>query len=168
MRFNAEKYHVHWTGIFQVSHQARVSDEIIVGADHAHAFFLHGAQMRPTGMQSYIVSLARHHCANVRTYGPGPHNQIFHFSPPENAAATTRRCILPVAVRGICSTIMIFFGHLKSASFSLQCSSSAASVCGSFSTTATATSSPQVGCGMPKATASATHGCIIRTSSISS
>src|SRR6478672_6506782 len=119
-------------------------NEIIVGADYANAFFLHGAKVRPTGMQRHVIALPRHHGADVRAYSPGPNNQEFHFSPPANAAATARRCIFPVAVRGICSTICTFFGTLKSARCCLQCSIRMASLCGSFSTTAMATSSPQV------------------------
>src|ERR1051326_546622 len=168
MSFHAEKYHVHGPGIFQLSHQPRMRDEIIIGTDYADAFFLHGAQVRPTSMQGHVIARARHHCANVRSHGPGPDDQKFHFSPPANAAATARRCIFPVAVRGICSTMWTFFGTLKSARCCLQCSINAASGDGSFSTTATATSSPHVGCAMPNATASATHGCVIITASISS
>src|SRR5579859_5590803 len=168
MGFDAEKHNVHEAGIFQVSHQPGARDEVIIGADHAYAFFLHGAQVRAAGMHCHVISLARHHCANVRSYGSGPHNQEFHLVPPANVSAMDRRWILPVAVRGIFSTIWTFFGTLKSARCSLQCSIRTASVCGSFSTTAIATSSPHVGCGIPNAPASATQGCVIITSSISS
>ena len=91
MGLHAQKYHVHGAGILQVSHHPWTRHEIVVGADHAHAFFLHGAQVRTTSVQRNVISLARHHCANVRAYSSGPDNQEFHFSPPANAAATARR-----------------------------------------------------------------------------
>src|SRR5258708_6747394 len=169
MGFHAEKYDIERAGIFKAGNYFRIYEKVFVTADDPHTMLLHGVQMRAAGVQRDVVVRARQKSADVCAHCSGANDQKFHaFSPPEKAAATARRWILPVAVRGMVSTMCIFLGHLKSARCSRQKARSAASSFGSRSTTATATSSPQAGCGMPKATASATQGCFIRTSSISS
>ena len=53
-------------------------DEIIVSADHTHAFFLHRTKVRPARMQSDVIPGARHQCAHIRPHGPGPDDQKLH------------------------------------------------------------------------------------------
>src|SRR5205807_1005415 len=134
------------------------SVEIVVLADHAHSVLLHGAKMRTAGVQRYVITGTGHLAAHIGPHGSRANDQEPHCLASEKAAATARRWILPVAVRGMVSTMWTFLGHLKSASRSRQYASSKTSDWGSRKTTATSTSSPQVAWGLPKATASATHG----------
>ena len=84
-----------------------------------------------------------------------------HALGARKCAATLRRCTLPVAVRGMASTIWMVLGVLNSARRSRQKRRQfiLAGLAARGSTTAAATSSPQVRCGTPKQTASATAGC---------
>src|ERR1700682_3638635 len=131
MGFHAEENNIERAGIFKVRNYFRVYEKVFVAGDNAHTMLLHGVEMGAAGVKRDVVLRACQKSAYVCAYCSGANDQKLHaFSPPENAAATARRWILPVAVRGMDSTVCIFLGHLKSARCSRQKAKSAASSCG--------------------------------------
>src|SRR5581483_9283294 len=110
----------------------------------------HSSQMRPSGNQGDLKAGSGKASAQIATGGAGAHDGEFHCSTSfTKAAATCRRWILPVLVRGMSSTKKNWLGILKSARCWRQKSARSRFPTSPFSTTAAATSSPQVLCGMP-------------------
>src|SRR5215469_4973906 len=167
MCLHAEEYDVGIACLLQVIHDLRPDDEVIIRRLDANSILFHRAIVRSARKENNFPALAGYQRANVSAYRAGSGDDGLHFDSPLKAAATALRWILPVAVRGIVSTIWILFGRLKSARRSLQNARTSPSEAVPFNTMAAATSSPQVGCGTPKHTASEIAGCVSRTSSIS-
>ena len=103
--FDSEKDHVGWADRSQDPRHRRARLEIALGCAHLNAALLHGAQVWAASEQSDIEAGARHPCAHVSPDGAGAGDDELHPRGPANVAATTRRCILPVAVRGISVTM---------------------------------------------------------------
>ena len=105
MRLDAEENYVHRAGVFEPLNNFRTDLEIAFGAQNAKAVRLHRAKMRAAREERHIFAGPVHACSQIAANGAGSGNQIFHFCPLANEAATAPRWIFPVAVRGIASTI---------------------------------------------------------------
>ena len=80
--------------------------EVALRAPHPDASRLHGPQVRAARYQEDIVAGQAEPGAQVGTDGPGAdHRQPHAEGPPVMTSATIRRCTLPVAVRGMASTM---------------------------------------------------------------
>ena len=106
----------------EVAGDVRADFKVAISARHAQSARLHGLQMRTACEQHDIGARLGEFRADIATDRPGPcdNNPHASYAGGANAAATTRRWILPVAVRGIAVVMWICFGRLKSASRSLQ------------------------------------------------
>src|SRR4029077_6474812 len=133
--------------------------------NQSQAGLAHGLEMRAARDEDDICAGLNESCAEEAAGCAGAEDRDSHRG--ANCSATNRRWTLPVGVLGIDSTMCRWRGTLKSARRDLAKASSSFSVTGWLRTTAASTSSPQVGCGTPKLTASATAGCASSTSSIS-
>ena len=69
-----------------------------------YAVLLHGAAVWAARKKRNVHSGVRHLGPYVGSNGAGAGDGEFHPRSPASAAATLRRCTLPVAVRGIVST----------------------------------------------------------------
>ena len=84
----------------------RLHFEIAFGAEHAHAALLHGAQMRAAREERDVLAGARHARADVsRRSRRRRRSGISLLRLPRASRRTAPRWILPVAVRGIASTM---------------------------------------------------------------
>src|SRR5580704_17470679 len=102
--------------------------EIAVWAHNPHAVLLHRVQVRTAREQCDVLAGLSQARANVAADRARAGDQKLHPYFPASAVATAPRWILPVAVRGMVSTIYTFLGHLKSASRSRQYARITASV----------------------------------------
>ena len=83
-----------------------LDNEIAVRRNYANAVFLHGGKVWAAGVQRHIV--CRRATCRAPMYppiAPAPTMRYLIYLVPDNASATARRWILPVAVRGIVSTM---------------------------------------------------------------
>ena len=80
--------------------------EVALRAPHAHASRLHGSQVRPARYERDVAAGQAEPGAQVGAYGAGADDCEPHAGvPPAMTSATMRRCTLPVAVRGMASTM---------------------------------------------------------------
>src|SRR5439155_5264653 len=96
-------------------------------AEDAHAVLLHGGEVPSPCDQDDIAAAPRECCADIGADRACTDDRELHRSASSSSAATRLRWSLPVAVRGIRSTILIVFGTLNWASRSRQCRRSSAS-----------------------------------------
>src|SRR5215813_6267016 len=108
VRLQGEEDHIgNASGGEIVGHDRPGLQQVICDQD-LDATILHSAQMRTSGNKGDILSGQLEECAGVSPDSAGPYNYKLHahlrglFS---NSEATMRRWTLPVAVRGICSTM---------------------------------------------------------------
>src|SRR5262249_11671177 len=87
---------------------------------HGDAVLLEGVQVGAAGDEDDVAAAAGERCTDVGADRTGPDNSEPHRSLSSSMPATRRRCSLPVAVRGIRSTMRIAFGTLNGASRSRQ------------------------------------------------
>src|SRR5262249_15055680 len=148
------------------------------GQNQGHPLSALGEELQAPGPDDRQVCSADHHADLVpllrqphrqqTSDGAGADDADLHGPEPSpSLAASPMRCGFPVAPFGISVRSTTFRGTLKCGSFRAQKSRSSRSVAvaPSRSTTAAATSSPSLACGMAKVIAWATAGWVESTSS---
>ena len=105
MGFDGEESHVHGPNGGERIDDAGPRFEFALSADNAYAALLHGVAVPAACKKCNLHSDARHPCAHVGSDGARTGNGKLHPRVPVSAAATLRRCTLPVAVRGMEATM---------------------------------------------------------------
>src|SRR6185503_13982701 len=104
VRLDAEKDDVRGADCLEVAGHLRPDLEVTLGARHPQAALLHRAQVRTAREEHDVGPCVRQSGADVAANGAGSRDDDLHDFCAK-ASATTRRWILPVAVRGIVSVM---------------------------------------------------------------
>jgi hypothetical protein len=92
--------------------QLRPDLELAVFVDHPQSATLHRVQVGAAREEHHVGILTREPRADVSADRSRPGDDDSHEGCDAKTCATTRRWILPVAVRGMASTMWICFGRL--------------------------------------------------------